>query len=227
VFLRQLLTTSRVGQLAPKEIPVLRGEQTIADAVREMRSHSHGCAMVCRDGKLIGIFTERDLMKLLAAGKTLEQPLSAVMTAKQATSRIPIVFAAGGDPIGNGIVASLARPGGNLTGLSAQSYDIWPKQLDLARELVPNLKRVSFLFDTSEEPHALTYANEFSELARSTGMTVRTLPIASLADLRSALRTVHKERPQLLIIWTSDTGTAHTASLVSVRENPTEATSLG
>jgi CBS domain-containing protein len=88
VFLRQLLTTSRVGQLAPKEIPVLRGEQTIADAVREMRSHSHGSAMVCRDGKLIGIFTERDLMKLLAAGKTLELPLSAVMTANPRTVKL-------------------------------------------------------------------------------------------------------------------------------------------
>jgi CBS domain-containing protein len=80
VFLRQLLTTSRVGQLGPKAVPVLRGEQTIAEAVREMRAHSHGSAMVCRNGKLVGIFTERDLMRLLAAGKTLESPLSAVMT---------------------------------------------------------------------------------------------------------------------------------------------------
>ncbi len=85
MFLRQLLTTSRVGQLAPKEVPVLRGEQTIADAVREMRSHSHGSTMICRDGKLIGIFTERDLMKHLAAGKVLHEPLSAVMTGKPRT----------------------------------------------------------------------------------------------------------------------------------------------
>jgi CBS domain-containing protein len=85
VFLRELLTTSRVGQLAPKEIPVLRGEQTIADAASEMRSHSHGSAMVCRDGKLIGIFTERDLMKRLAEGKTLDEPLSQAMTAKPRT----------------------------------------------------------------------------------------------------------------------------------------------
>jgi CBS domain-containing protein len=85
VFLRQLLTTSRVGQLAPKEVPVLRGEQTIADAVREMRSHSHGSTMICRDGKLIGIFTERDLMKHLAAGKALDDALSAVMTGKPRT----------------------------------------------------------------------------------------------------------------------------------------------
>jgi CBS domain-containing protein len=85
VFLQQLLTSSPVRQLGPKEVPVLRGEQTIAEAVREMRAHSHGSAMVCRDRKLIGIFTERDLMKLLAAGKSLDQPLSQVMTASPRT----------------------------------------------------------------------------------------------------------------------------------------------
>ncbi|MGE5195017.1 MAG: CBS domain-containing protein [Deltaproteobacteria bacterium] len=88
MFLRQLLTTSRVGQLAPKEVPVLRGEQTIADAVSEMRSHSHGSAMVCRGGKLMGIFTERDLMTHLAAGKSLEEPLSTVMTANPRTVKL-------------------------------------------------------------------------------------------------------------------------------------------
>ena len=131
-----------------------------------------------------------------------------------ATKSIPIVSLTMSDPVKTGLVASLARPGGNLTGLSAQSYDIWPKQLDLARELVPNLKRVSFLFDTSEEPHALTYADEFSELARGIGITVRTLPIASLTDLRSALRTVHKERPQLLIIWTSPFMVQHRRTII-------------
>ena len=118
MFLRQLLTTSRVGQLAPKAIPVLRGEQTIADAASEMRSHSHGSAMICRDGKLIGIFTERDLMKRLAEGKTLEEPLSKAMTAQPRTvslddslmtviqlmdgggyRRLPVVDAAG-SPVG-------------------------------------------------------------------------------------------------------------------------------
>src|SRR6267154_1946437 len=85
VFLQQLLTSSRVRQLGPKEVPILRGEQTIAEAVREMRAHSHGSAMVCRDGKLLGIFTERDLMRLLAAGSDLGQPLSSVMTANPRT----------------------------------------------------------------------------------------------------------------------------------------------
>ena len=68
--------------------------------------------------------------------------------ATQATTSIPIVSPTMSDPVKTGLVASLARPAGNLTGLSAQSYDIWPKQLELARELIPNLRRISFLFDT-------------------------------------------------------------------------------
>src|SRR5260370_28371469 len=92
VFLQELLTSSRVRQLGPKEVAVLRGEQTIAEAVREMRSHSHGSAMVCRDRKLIGIFTERDLMKLLAAGKSLDQPVSQVMTAGPRTVALDAAF---------------------------------------------------------------------------------------------------------------------------------------
>lgn len=85
MFLRQLLTTSRVRQLGPKEIPVLQGEQTVSEAVRQMRSHSHGSAMVCRDGKLVGIFTERDLLKLMAEGKSLDLPVSQVMTSNPRT----------------------------------------------------------------------------------------------------------------------------------------------
>ncbi len=85
VFLQQLLTTSRVGQLGPKEVPVLREEQTIAEAVCAMRAHSHGSAMVCRDGKPTGIFTERDLVRLMAQGKTLNLPLSSVMTVSPRT----------------------------------------------------------------------------------------------------------------------------------------------
>ena len=85
MFLRQLLTTSRVRQLAPKDVPILKGEQSVAEAVREMRAHSHGSAMVCREGKLIGIFTERDLLKLLAVGTGLDQPLSGAMTSRPRT----------------------------------------------------------------------------------------------------------------------------------------------
>lgn len=122
---------------------------------------------------------------------------------KEATSTIPIVSPTMGDPVRTGLVASLARPGGNLTGLSAQSYDIWPKQLELARELVPNLTRICFLFDTNDEPDASAHAAEFEGLARDAGMTVLSLPVGSVDDIQSALRTIHKKRPQVLVVWSS------------------------
>ena len=122
---------------------------------------------------------------------------------KEATSTIPIVSMTMGDPVKTGLVASLAHPGGNLTGLSAQSYDLWPKQLQFARELVPDLRRVAFLFDTNDEPDALTNSAEFRQLAREAGMTVLALPVSSLDDIQNALKTIHKERPQVVVIWSS------------------------
>jgi putative tryptophan/tyrosine transport system substrate-binding protein len=67
----------------------------------------------------------------------------AVVGAKQATSVIPIVFAVAGDPVGSGLIASLARPGGNVTGLSNQQADLGAKRLELLREVVPGLHRVA------------------------------------------------------------------------------------
>jgi putative tryptophan/tyrosine transport system substrate-binding protein len=68
------------------------------------------------------------------------------MAAKKATAVIPIVFAAAGDPVGTGLVASLARPGGNITGLSIQQTDLASKRLEMLREVFPNLRTVAILF---------------------------------------------------------------------------------
>src|SRR5262245_27688886 len=68
-----------------------------------------------------------------------------IVAAMQATSAIPIVFAAAGDPVGAGLVASLARPGGNVTGLSIQQTDLAAKRLELLREVVPGLRRLAIL----------------------------------------------------------------------------------
>ena len=123
---------------------------------------------------------------------------------KEMTTTIPIVSPTMGDPVKTGLVASLARPGGNLTGVSGQSYDIWPKQLELAKELVSNLRHICLLFDKNDEPNAVTNANtEFRALARGIGITVRTLQVGSLDDLRAALKTIQKERPQALVVWLS------------------------
>jgi len=122
----------------------------------------------------------------------------------EATKTIPIVSETMSDPVRNGLVVSLARPGGNLTGVSAQTYDLWPKRLQLAKEFVPNLRRLYFLFDTNDEPYSMTYADaEFKPLAGADGITVRNLPVATFDDLQVALSIIHKERPQALMVWSS------------------------
>jgi putative tryptophan/tyrosine transport system substrate-binding protein len=71
--------------------------------------------------------------------------MTVAVVAKQATSVIPIVFAAAGDPVGTGLVASLARPGGNVTGLSNQTSDIAAKRLGLLHEVLPGLRRLTII----------------------------------------------------------------------------------
>ena len=133
---------------------------------------------------------------------------------KQATSTIPIVSPTMGDPVKTGLVASLARPGGNLTGVSKQSYDIWPKQLELAKEVVPNLRRLCFLFDTAAEPDAPASAHQLTELAAGAGITVRVFPVDSPTGLQAALKAIRRERPQVLMVWSSPLMTQHRRTIM-------------
>jgi putative ABC transport system substrate-binding protein len=91
------------------------------------------------------------------------------LAAKQATSLVPIVFAAAGDPVGNGLVASLARPGGNLTGLSQQQPDTAGKRLGLLREAVPALRRLAILVNP-ENPAAARERDEAQAAALALGL---------------------------------------------------------
>ena len=91
----------------------------------------------------------------------------AVLAAKQATSVIPIVFALAADPVGTGLVASLARPGGNITGLSIQSTDLAGKQLELLREVVPGLRRLAIMANSVIPPPCWRWARFRQRPARS------------------------------------------------------------
>ena len=99
-----------------------------------------------------------------------------VIAAKQATSVIPIVFATAGNPVGAGLVASLARPGGNVTGLSTQSDDIAGKLLEFFRELIPSLRRVAILANVGN-PFSVLELGEAQAAARALGLEVNALEI--------------------------------------------------
>ena len=109
----------------------------------------------------------------------------AVLATKQATSVIPIVFALALDPVGSGMVASLARPGGNVTGLSLQSTDLSSKRLELLREIVPGLRRLAILANAAY-PAAVVEMGEVQATARSLGFEVATLKIRRAEDIAPA-----------------------------------------
>jgi len=108
-----------------------------------------------------------------------------VIVAKQTTSVIPIVFATAGDPVGNRLVASLARPGGNATGLSIQSVDLAGKRLELLREVLPGLRRLAFMANVGT-PIAVMEIGEVKAAARTLGLEVDVLEIRRAEDIASA-----------------------------------------
>jgi len=111
------------------------------------------------------------------------------VAAKQATSVIPIVFAAAGDPVGTGLVASLARPGGNVTGLSMQQTDVAAKRLELLREFVPGLRRLAILANV-DGPAVVLDMREVQTTARPLGLEVVTSEIRRGEDIAPAFETL-------------------------------------
>ena len=122
----------------------------------------------------------------------------AVIPAKQATSVIPIVFAVATDPVGSGLVASLARPGGNVTGLSLQQSDIAPKRLELLREVVPGLGRLAVMTNISS-PGAALEMREVQGTARALHLDVVTVEIRRPADIAGAFDAL-KDRAQAVYV---------------------------
>jgi putative ABC transport system substrate-binding protein len=107
---------------------------------------------------------------------------SPVLAPKQATSVIPIVFAAANDPVGAGLVASLARPDGNVTGLSVQQTDVAGKRLELLREVVPGLRRLAIMANIGN-PGAALEMGEAQVAARTLGLEVTTIEIRRGEDI--------------------------------------------
>ena len=122
--------------------------------------------------------------------------------AKRATTTIPVVMAAVGDPVRSGLVASLARPGGNLTGNSIVEADLTFKRLQLVREVIPNASRLGFLYDpgTQTGPAAQAGAKAVDDAADSLGMQVHRFGIREPSDLAYVLATMAKERTDALVV---------------------------
>jgi putative tryptophan/tyrosine transport system substrate-binding protein len=123
---------------------------------------------------------------------------AAVAAANQASPTIPIVFAVSGDPVASGVVASLARPGGNVTGLSIQGVDLVGKRLELLREAVPDMRRLAVLGHIGG-PAVVLEIRELSLIARTLGLEVIISEIRRAEDIASAFE-AFKERADALYV---------------------------
>ena len=139
---------------------------------------------------------------LVTGGPTATRP------AKKATATIPIVMAQDTDPVGNGFVASLARPGGNITGLSNYHPDLSGKQLELLKEVVPRLARVSVL-GNSKEPGNAQALEETKLAGAALKLNLQYLNVLDPQDIETAFHAATKARADALLVLSSPVATSH------------------
>jgi putative ABC transport system substrate-binding protein len=125
---------------------------------------------------------------------------SSVLAAKQATSVIPIIFAAANDPVGAGLVASLAQPDGNVTGLSVQQTDVAGKRIELLREVIPGLRRLGIMANINN-PGAVLEMSEAQVAARTLGLEAITVEIKQAEDIAPSVDAL-KGQAQALYVCT-------------------------
>jgi putative ABC transport system substrate-binding protein len=145
-----------------------------------------------RFGEIAAEFVQLKVDIIVTAGP-------AALAAKQTTSIIPIVFAQASDPIGTGLVASLARPGGNVTGLSQQQADTPGKRLDVFREVVPALRRLAILVNIGN-PGTVRETREIRRAAQTAGLELAAAEIQRADDIAPAIEALKGQADALYVI---------------------------
>ena len=145
---------------------------------------------------------------------TLSQP--AVVAAKAATATIPIVFVAAEDPVRLGLVASLARPGSNLTGINFFQTEVITKRLQFLRELVPTVTRVAVLVDPANKATTETTLREVESAARAISLQIQVLNASNGREIGAAFAAFERERPDALFVSGGPLFTARRVQLATL-----------
>jgi ABC-type uncharacterized transport system substrate-binding protein len=140
---------------------------------------------------------------------------SAARAAQKATGTIPIVMTNAADPVADGLVASLARPGANITGLSRMAPDLSGKRLELLRETVPGATRLAVLWNPTPVP-VQPRSNEVESAARRLGMTVQSLKVQTPEEFEGVFRAVKKEKADVLFAIESGFMNSHRKLIVEL-----------
>ena len=124
---------------------------------------------------------------------------TAIRAAKKTTNTIPIVMLSVGDPVALGLVASLARPGGNITGLSQMSPDLTGKRVELLKEILPKVKRVAFIWDPDNPGQTLRF-KEAQAAAGAAGIMLQSLEVRRSNELATAFAAAAKDHAEALVV---------------------------
>jgi putative tryptophan/tyrosine transport system substrate-binding protein len=141
-----------------------------------------------------------DLVRRQVAVIAATSGVSPALAAKAATTTIPVVFIVSDDPVRLGLVASLARPGGNLTGINFFSVELTAKRLELLRELVPTATRVAVLINPANAEYAETTMREVGAAARAIGLQTQILKASTIGEINAAFATFARERADALFV---------------------------
>ena len=215
---------------AQQPMPVIgfldpRSPDTLADRLRAFRQGLKDTGYV--EGENVAIeyrWAENQLDRLPALAADLVRRRVAVIAtnggaaaafaAKAATTTIPIVFMAGEDPVRLGLVASLARPGGNLTGVNLVISELTAKRLELLRELVPRASRVAVLVNPANTANTETTVRDVKAAARAMGLQIQVLSASTSREIEAAFATFVRERPDALFVGNDAFFTSRRVQLV-------------
>ena len=218
---------ARAQQPAMPVIGFLGSTDTSADYLRTFRQGLKETGFV--EGENVAIayrWAENQLDRLpelaaelvrrqVAAIATIQGPPTA-FAAKAATTRIPVVFMVSDDPVRLGLVASIARPGGNLTGINFVSTELAAKRLELLRELVPRAARVAVLVNPANAAATESTLRDMQPAARAIGLQIEVLNADTSNEIDAAFATLVHDRPDALFVATSPFFTSQRVQLVQL-----------
>ena len=178
------------------------------DYVIELRSyHSDSARLPALAAELVAL--KIDMIVSTSTGSAL--------AASKATREIPILTTNAGDPVGNGLAASLRRPGGNVTGLTSLSAELYTKRLDLLRQLLPRMRRVGFLYnpDPKSQIDALNLARFEADCGKLQLQPIRA-PARNAEEIASAFKILARDKVQGLIVTTGSTNSNSQARIIEL-----------
>jgi putative ABC transport system substrate-binding protein len=168
-----------------------------------------------------------DLVRRRVAVIATPGQTAAAQAAKAATTTIPIVFGVGEDPVKLGLVSSLARPGGNVTGINFFVQEVLAKRLGLLHELMPNAVRIAVLANPANAPVAEVMLRDVPEAARDLGLQIRVLNASTSREIEAAFATLERDRPDGLFIAPDGFFTGRTSQFVTLASRDRLPTSCG